>query len=229
VNYKDKNVTIGSVVVEIPTATAILKEFGIDYCCGGHRILADVVREQGIDGKNLYERLDRAFEERKRGYQSQGNDFRNMSPALLSVYIEDTHHGYLRQAMPEAADLLTTILRVHGSNHRELYDVYRLFGQLKADLEQHLLKEETLLFPELSDDKANLSEIISLTDIIKKEHEGAGELLRELRQTTNDYTLPADACETYGKAYSLLEEIEEDLHQHIHLENNLLLAEYVIR
>lgn len=225
-NYKEKNQTIGGVVVEIPEAAGIFKEFGIDFCCGGHRLLSEVIKEQGIEENKLYERLTNAFETRQKGYQSLGNDFRKMSPAVLSVYIEDTHHGYLRNVLPEAMDVLTTILRVHGSNHRELYTVYRLFGQLKTDLEQHLLKEETLLFPELNSEKEDITELKLLTNEIIKEHEAAGELLRELRQITGDYKLPADGCETYGKAYAMLEEIEADLHQHIHLENNVLLKEY---
>lgn len=224
--YNNKNVSIGEVVVEIPKATEIFKEFGIDYCCGGHRVLAEVVKEQNIDREALYNKLELAYEQRKEEYQKFGNRFETMSPLVLATYIDDTHHGYLRHALPEALDLLSTILRVHGKKHKELFDVYRLFGQLKADLEQHLLKEETMLFPALENTKDNKQEVTTLTEIIVNEHEAAGELLRSLRHITKDYLLPVDACETFAKAYSILEEIEEDLHQHIHLENNILLKEY---
>jgi regulator of cell morphogenesis and NO signaling len=227
--YQDKDATIGEVVIEIPKATDIFKEFGIDYCCGGHRRLAEVVQEQKIDAKKLYERLEQAYEIRKKEYEKMSNRYEEMSPVVLATYIDDTHHGYLRHALPEAIDLLSTILRVHGKNHKELFEVYRLFGQLKSDLEQHLLKEETMLFPDLEDIDSNLSDIIELTQTIISEHEAAGELLKELRRVTTDYKLPEDACGTFARTYSLLEEIEEDLHQHIHLENNILLKDYSSR
>lgn len=224
--YQNRNVSIGEVVVEIPKATEIFKEFGIDYCCGGHRTLAEVLNEQNIDSDVLYGKLNNAYEQQKEEYEKLGNRFESMSPMVLATYIDDTHHGYLRHALPEASDLLSTILRVHGNNHKELFEVYRLFGQLKVDLEQHLIKEETMLFPVLENTKENEQEIRNLTEIIVNEHEEAGDLLKSMRHITKDFLLPADACQTFAKAYSLLEEIEEDLHQHIHLENNILLKEY---
>ncbi|MDF2587523.1 MAG: hypothetical protein K0S41_1364 [Anaerocolumna sp.] len=226
-NNIKQDATIGEVVVLIPEATQIFSEFGIDFCCGGHRLLSQVMKDQGIDERVVYDRLQDAVEKRKSSYDDK--NYTKMSPAVLSAYIEDTHHGYLRKVLPEAAELLNTVLRVHGKNHRELFDLYRLFGQLKTDLEQHLLKEETILFPILDNAKDNRSEVISVTDEIINEHEAAGEILRELREVSNNYTLPEGACKTYEKTYSLLEEIEKDLHQHIHLENNILLKEYANR
>jgi regulator of cell morphogenesis and NO signaling len=152
-----------------------------------------------------------------------------MSAPILSSYIEDKHHSYLRQVLPAAAELLETILRVHGKNHRELFEVYRLFGSLKTDLEQHLLKEETMLFPALSQEDSTREDIIGLTTEIINEHVAAGDTLSELRTVTKEYAIPEDACRTYQMAYQILEEIEDDLHQHIHLENNILLKEYDIR
>lgn len=163
------------------------------------------------------------------GYANQKDGFESMSPLVLSTYIEDTHHGYLRKALPKTAELLNVILRVHGKNHPELFEVYSLFGQLKTDLEQHLLKEETMLFPDFEDSIANKNEILHLTKTIINEHEAAGEILAKLRKVTKEYSLPEDGCETFAKTYEMLEEIEEDLHQHIHLENNILLKEYAVR
>ena len=225
-NITDKNNTIGAVVAELPKATEIFKEYGIDYCCGGHRLLADVLKEKNITGDEIYAKLQQAEEERRNSYSGQGNNYKDMSPEVLSTYIEDTHHGYLRKALPQIAELLSIVLRAHGKNHKELFDVYRLFGQLKADLEQHLLKEETLVFPIVGVAEDNLEEIKELTHEIITEHEAAGEILRALRSITKDYQLPADACGTFAKAYEKLEEMEQDLHQHIHLENNILLIQY---
>lgn len=227
--YRDKNVTIGEAVVELPKAAEVFKEFGIDFCCGGHRKLAEVIEEQGIDRAVLFAELDKRYEERKTGYETKGNQFNQMSPVVLTAYIEDIHHEYLRRALPEAVDLLNTILRVHGKNHEELFEIYHVFGQLKADLEQHLLKEETMLFPDFDESEEKKQEIIELAGMIIREHEAAGELLGRLRQISGDYHLPKDACQTFAKTYQLLEAIEDDLHQHIHLENNILLKDYVVR
>lgn len=225
-NYMDNTISIGEVVAALPAAAGIFKEYGIDFCCGGHRPLAAVIEQQGIEKEALFERLQAAVAECTGQYSGKEQQFDKMSPSTLSAYIEDTHHSYLRKALPEASELLNTILRVHGKNHRELFEMYQLFGRLKTDLEQHLLKEENLLFPILEKPDDNRLEAISLTDEIITEHEAAGEILRELRKISNNYELPEDACNTYRKAYALLIELEEDLHQHIHLENNILLKEY---
>jgi regulator of cell morphogenesis and NO signaling len=224
----DKNQTVGSVVAVFPEAKDIFSNYGIDYCCGGNRILSNVILEQNIDEAALLETLNEAMMERKKEYEDEGRElkFTDMSPLTLSNYIEDKHHGYLRQVLPYTAELLETILRVHGKNHRELFEVYRLFGSLKSDLEQHLLKEETILFPSLAQPDANEDEIIALTTEIIKEHEDAGRTLSELRRVTNDYNIPEYVCQTFRKTYELLIEIENDLHQHIHLENNILLKKY---
>jgi len=224
--YQDKKVSIGEVVVELPKATEVFKEFGIDFCCGGHRNLANIIEEQKIDRAALFAKLDKLYEERKAGYEEKGNRFEQMSAETLTTYIEDTHHVYMRKALPEISELLGTLLRVHGKKHAELFDLYRIYGVLKTDLEQHLLKEETMLFPDFEEVDENRQEIIALTQTIIEEHEAAGELLEKMREITNNYQAPGDACNTYVKTYRLLEEMEDDLHQHIHLENNILLKEY---
>jgi regulator of cell morphogenesis and NO signaling len=223
-NLLDKNTTIGGIVAELPKASQVFGEFGIDFCCGGHRKLYDVINEQGIDEKGIYEALQLAQQERSDSYKE--HNFTDMSPSVLTDYIEDTHHSYTRHALIDITELLSTIIRVHGKNHKELFEVYRLFGALKTDLEQHLIKEETMLFPALAQMDGDQEEILGIATDIIKEHEAAGEVLVELRLVTKDYNLPEDACGTYRRAYEMLEELEKDLHQHIHLENNILLKEY---
>lgn len=224
--FQDKKATIGEVVVELPKATEVFKEFGIDFCCGGHRNLEEVIVEQKIEKNALFEKLEKLFQERKSGYKNQGSGFEQMNNEALTTYIEDTHHVYMRGVLPELSQLLNTLIRVHGKNHSELFELYRTFGLLKTDLEQHLLKEETMLFPDLKEAEENKQQIIDLTQTIISEHEAAGELLEKMRVITKNYQVPKDACNTYIKAYRLLEEMEDDLHQHIHLENNILLKEY---
>lgn len=226
-NYKDSNVTIGGVVADLPKASQIFSKYGIDYCCGGHRNLYVVIKEQGIDEKAIYTELEAAQKERKDNYKE--GSFTTMKPTALTSYIEDKHHSYLREKLPEISTLLGTILRVHGADHTELFEVYRLFGTLKADLEQHLLKEETMLFPSFTEEDNNQDGIAKLSAEIIKEHEAAGEILGKLREVTKNYTIPEDVCGTFRKAYTLLEEMENDLHEHIHLENNILLKKYDLR
>lgn len=224
-NYTDQTISIGEVVAFNPLAAEIFKEYEIDFCCGGHMPLHDAILNQGINKEELIKKLEEAETKRREQYNTN-EGFDKMSSNILSAYIEDTHHNYLRKVLPEALELLSTIMRVHGGNHRELFKMYQLFGGLKTDLEQHLLKEENLLFPILSNAPDHITEVKSLTNEIITEHEIAGEILRELRRESNDYSLPEDACATYHKAYDLLKEIEGDLHQHIHLENNILLKEF---
>ena len=226
-NLLDNNTTIGTVTAEIPGAGEIFERYGIDFCCGGHRLLSIVIREQGLEEEIVYGELEQLRRERTNSYQ--GSSYTEMNPAGLTAYIEDTHHSYLRRALPEIAELLNTILRVHGKNHKELFEVYRLFGTLKTDLEQHLLKEETMLFPSFEEEEANREEISELSAEIIREHEAAGEILLKLRLVTKDYAIPEDVCGTFIRTYESLLELEKDLHQHIHLENNILLKEYDIR
>lgn len=224
-NYTDKNVTLGNVVSSLPEAADIFESYGIDFCCGGHRPLLAVLEEQGINKDALYDSLQKAQELRQSSYANQGEDFISMSRGSLSTYIEDKHHGYLREALPEANELLSTILRVHGSTHRELFNVYKLFGQLKSDLEQHLLKEETLLFPAYGQSEPYSKEAKEVIEDLMKEHDAAGDILKELRRITDNYKIPDDVCGTFEKTYQKLEEIEKDLHRHIHLENNILFLD----
>ena len=216
-----EHATVGDIAANEPVAIAVFQELGIDYCCGGKRPLKEALGKKGI-GLSQFAGLVEAREAGREANAGRG-DFTAMSPEALSDYIEGTHHEYLRRALPEIGELLLRTLRAHGANHRELYDVYALFGRLRSDLEQHLVKEETLLFPAIAEGGAPAGELVRLANEIVREHEAAGELLRALREATSGYEPPVDACPTYQKVYRLLPELERDLHQHIHLENNVLL------
>jgi regulator of cell morphogenesis and NO signaling len=223
----DKNETIGAIVAKVPEASKILSKYGIDFCCGGHRKLIDVIKEKELEEDKIFSELMKAGQDREQAYG--GIDYSNMLPSTLTDYIEGTHHSYLRENLPEIAEMLNTVLRVHGKNHKELFELYRIYGNLKTELEQHLLKEEAMLFPLFDEDKLDDNETSRLSAQIILEHEAAGKLLAELRRVTNDYCAPEDACTTFVKTYERLEELEKDLHQHIHLENNILLKEYDFR
>ena len=228
-SFMDGTWTVGAVVAQLPEAATVFDSFGIDYCCGGNRLLQEVVKQQGIDQTALFDGLEKVQQLRSSGYKGMGHRFTEMEPTVLSTYIEDTHHIYLRGALPKISELLYTVLRAHGKNHKELFAVYSTFGRLKGDIEQHLLKEEALLFPAFGDEPGNRVEIAALSAEIISEHEAAGQLLAQLRDETSDYLVPQDACPSYKKAYEMLLELENDLHQHIHLENNILLRGYDTR
>ncbi len=215
--------SVGELAASRPLSILVYKKFGIDFCCGGGRSLATALEEKAVSAEDFFRQLELVEKERE---AIAGRDFREMGAEDLSHYIEDTHHTYLRHALPEIADLLQAVIKAHGKNHRELFEVYRLYGQLKADLEQHLVKEENMLFPDLI---AAGEDVRELAEEIMREHEAAGELLTRLHEVTNHYAIPDDACPTYVRTYEKLLELEDDLHQHIHLENNILLKSFATK
>lgn len=219
--------SIGEIVSIMPKASDIFKKYGIDFCCGGHRPLAEAIREQNLDEGELLDKLEEAYKETRQ--LSERTDFRTMPLADLIDHIVATHHSYLKRTLPELSELTTTILRVHGQNHTDLFRVHKLFHNLKMELEQHLIKEEEILFPMIKEYEAGpsdalLKKISFVAHETEDEHEAAGDILKELRNVTEDYILPNDGCTTYGKTLRGLQELESDLFQHIHLENNILFT-----
>lgn len=212
---------IGAIVTRLPAAADLFKANKLDYCCGGHRLLGTVLDEQKLDAAAIGSQLDR-LETAAR--QTAGRtDFTAMSSDELTGYIETRHHTYLNENLPILGEILGVVLKAHGRNHPELFRLHSLYGQLRTDLEQHLIKEEELLFPLLNNGQAADAAAVRLAVEIKNEHEGAGQLLKSMRQLSNDYTVPDDACPTFGRLYKGLVELESDIFQHIHLENNILL------
>jgi len=224
-NTINKNITVGDVAVLIPNATEVFTKYDIDFCCGGNRILTDVIKESGLNENQVFEELEELLAKRRVELEAIGDDFAAMKSAELSLYIENTHHTYLKETLPVISDLLNQILKVHGKNHNELYDIHKNFGLLKTDLDQHLIKEETILFPLLREG-TNKAEISRYINEILQEHEVVGDALRKIRKASNKYTVPEDGCDTYRQTYKMLEELQNDLHQHVHLENNILLNQF---
>jgi len=220
--------SVGEIVSMMPGASEVFKNFNIDFCCGGHRSLSEVVRAQNLDEAEVLGKLDELYE--KTEQLSGRTDFRKMALTDLIDHIVNTHHVYLNRALPELSDLTNTILRVHGPTHSVLFRVHKLFHSLKMELEQHLIKEEEILFPLIKEYDASLSEpLLEKISVVvretEEEHEAAGDILKELRRITEDYLVPADGCATYSKTFQKLQELESDLFQHIHLENNILFRQ----
>ncbi len=213
-NYQNKSV--GEVVTALPEAMSYFKQIGIDYCCGGYRPLTEAIKEVKLVEEEVYAQLER-FENKSQPSVS----FDQMSVAQLCDYIVNKHHVYLREALPRINDYMNAVMRAHGAQHPELFSLGSEFGKLNADLQQHLIKEEEVLFVMLKQQEEKEAE--PLANTIIHEHEEAGEILLKLRKISNNYTLPSDACNTFAKLYRALQEMEDDLHTHIHLENNILL------
>lgn len=217
--------TLGEIVVNMPKASEVFKNYRIDFCCGGHRTLGEALKEQNLNANEVLTKLDKAFEETRK-YKRQTN-FTSMRASELIDYIVNTHHVFTKSILPELSEYVTKILRVHGANHNELFNVHKLFHAAKADLEQHLIKEEEILFPlvvdyEKSPSKERLQNISRVMKETEDEHDAVGKILKEIRRITEDYRIPKDACSTFVKTYERLQELESDLFQHIHLENNIL-------
>ena len=225
---------IGKIVAENYKAASVFKKYKIDFCCNGNRSIADASRKKQMDEDTLINELKEAT-----GEKNQGEiDFKSFPLDLLVDYIEKTHHRYIDSKIPEIIPYLDKIVSVHGDNHPELYEVERLFKESAGDLTAHLRKEELMLFPyirqlvkeQISGEKKPVTKIGDAAEYIalmEDEHETEGERFRNISELTDDYTPPSDACNTYRVTLSLLQEFEEDLHHHIHLENNILFPKAI--
>jgi regulator of cell morphogenesis and NO signaling len=223
--------TVSDLAASIPGATRVFESFGIDYCCGGRRTLADACQEANLPVKDLR----RSLEEAERASQDGGaeRDWRQESLISLAAYIIDKHHYFTREEIERLEKLFDKVCSCHGENHPELFEAQKTFYQLKQDLIPHMLKEEHVLFPYITrmEEAASEGRAISppFFDTVQNpvrmmmlEHDAASDLLRTMRATTGDYTPPPDACISYQTLYQALAGFEADLHRHIHLENNLL-------
>ena len=222
--------TVRDLAVEIPGATRVFETVGIDYCCGGQRSLADACDNAGVMLEDLMTSLEMA----KMSYSEREET--NIHTATLNElihHIVDKHHAFTKTELQRLRALIDKVCDVHAEKHPELARVRSLFQTLGAELEPHMVKEELVLFPYVISIEAARANNHSVSTppfrtvanpvrMMMLEHEGAGYLLKQMRQITSDYSLPADACVSYQTLYQALDAFEKDLHQHIHLENNIL-------
>jgi regulator of cell morphogenesis and NO signaling len=215
---------IGDIVAQFPKASDLFKSYRIDFCCGGQRPLKEAIQERNLDGKAILEQLNTLYA------QSLEKDEKNWSEASYSELIDhiiQKHHRYLAEELPNLSPYVTKVLRVHGAHHPHLAQVHKLFNELKTELEQHTIKEETHAFPlilqfEETPTPENREMMKQAIRELINEHDVAGDIIKTIREITNDFTPPEDACRTYRLVYNRLEALEEDLLEHIHLENNIL-------
>jgi regulator of cell morphogenesis and NO signaling len=220
---------VRDVVLELPQATRVFEKLKIDYCCGGDTPLGEACATAGVEVSNL----ERMLEEVGWAPGNGSLDFAKTTLGELIGHILDKHHVYTKEEMDRLEPLIEKVISAHGENHPELRGVGGLFQQLGADLRPHMLKEEQILFPYILEmEKASLQNrpapfppfgtVKNPVRMMMMEHETVGDLLRELRALSSNYTVPPDGCISYQTLYQALEAFEKDLHQHIHLENNIL-------
>ncbi len=217
--------TIGEIARENPSSVRVFEKHGIDFCCGGKIPLAEACQLRGIAPEDLQAELDRAAS----GRPDSGRDWSEAPLALLIDHIVGTHHVYLKSELPRIQTWLDKVRKAHGAAHGEMLNPLSLiFADLRAELESHLAKEEMILFPlikrmETGDrSPAHCGSVNNPIRVMEHEHDNAGRALEAMREITRNYAVPPDACNTFRALFHGLAEIEADLHQHIHLENNIL-------
>ncbi len=218
-----EDMTIGEIVAQDFRSAAVFKEAGIDFCCGGKKSIDETCSEKGIEKKVLLDKLEKL----KDIPVSTGHNYNEWDIGFLSDYVVNTHHKYVLNTMPVLVAYTAKIASVHGEHHPELRLVANLFSQINTELLQHLKNEEEVLFPSIKQalnfgtEKAKAT-ILSEISRLSAEHEFAGGTMDEINNITSNYKVPDDGCNTYIIAFKLLREFEDDLHVHVHLENNIL-------
>ena len=220
--------TIGEIVAQDYRTASVFKEAGIDFCCGGKKTITDACAEKGIDPENLIEKIG----EVQSIHETISHNFNEWEPGFLSDYIVNVHHRFVYNSMSELMEYTNKIAMVHGSRHPELMEVAVLFSKINEDLLQHMKKEEEIVFPAIKEMFKNGSEkakaiVNSEISMLNSEHEFAGEAIDRISVLTDHYKIPADACNTYRVTLGLLEKFEDDLHTHVHLENNILFPKAI--
>ncbi len=233
-NLGEQATTIGELVASDFRKAEVFKKFGLDFCCGGKKSLKEACEKNGINENEVQMELDKITD---RPTDNQ-HDFNSWDLDFLTDYIINIHHKYVKEAVSMLYEYSDKVANRHGANHPEVIRIAQLFKEIAAELTPHMEKEEMILFPYIKklavakreNNKLENSAFGSVQNPINRmmtEHENVGEVMDEVHTLSNNFTPPADACSSYQVLYSKLHEFEDDLHQHIHLENNLLFPKAI--
>jgi len=219
--------TLAQIVTNNHKAASIFEKHHLDFCCKGKRTLEQACSESDIKIEEVIEQLEKVGET-----NGSKTNYNELSLAQLSEHIVSTHHNYVKNEMPALLGYLQKVASKHGDRHPEMNKVFQIFGAVKEEMEFHMQKEEMVLFPRIKDIENQIQEgkkvvinssyLQSPINMMEQEHDHAGSMLAEIRNLTNNYTPPADACTTYQLSFASLQAFELDLHHHVHLENNIL-------
>jgi len=219
-----KAMTVRDLVVQYPELRELLEKLGIDYCCGGRHTLQEAADEKHVDLAKVLDSLNEALAAPAK--KGKPRDWSKAGLSELAEYIVARHHAFIKEQMPRLASILGKVVAAHGAKHgKTLWALRDVFAAFKAEIDAHLVKEETVLFPAIHEAAGRAAAAEHLAPPIRQmecEHESAGRALARMRELTSDYTLPDDACPTFAALYEGLAAVETDLHEHIHLENNIL-------
>ena len=222
--------TLGEIASKDLRKAEVFKKYGLDFCCGGKKTVKEACAEKGIDVTKVEQELQTADKNISTARPLPYNDW---SLDFLADYIVNTHHSYVKKTIPDLRVYASKVASVHGNRHPELLAISQLTDEVCNELSSHLIKEETILFPYIKQivnsknngtpvQNKNFNTIQNPINMMEHEHEVVGKNLDKMRQLSNNYSLPEDACASYSYLFKTLDEFENDLHIHIHLENNIL-------
>jgi regulator of cell morphogenesis and NO signaling len=217
------NRILGEIVAEDFRTAEIFENAGIDFCCGGKKTLEQACNEKALHVDAILKQL----EELQVTTFFPGQNYSDWPLDFLADYIVNIHHRYVFKTIPELVFYTQKISHVHGNNHPELLKINGLFSQIREELVQHLKKEEEVLFPAIKEalksNSAKVKETIhSEITRMYNEHEYVGGTMDKMKEISKDFHVPADGCDSYAVTYKLLKQFTNDLHIHVHLENNIL-------
>lgn len=221
--------TVRDIALEQPSSIRVFEQFGIDYCCGGRKPLAEACAAGNLEVETVIAALEAAA----KTSDLESEDWAGKSLESLSSHIIVTHHAYVKRELPRLGMLAQKVVDRHGSTKTELPVIAATMAQLDEEFTQHQTKEEEVLFPYIASLERALANgtakphsyfgtVANPIAMMTREHDAAGALVAEIRRLSHNFTTPEDACPTFHAFYDGLKEFEQDLHQHIHLENNFL-------
>lgn len=215
----DRHQSVANVVLEHSECAAVFQHHRIDFCCRGELSVEDAAASKGVDVSALMVELASAIAER------QGErlaDPRGLSTARLTAHIVARHHEYLRKALPFVKTLAAKVARVHGDHNPKLRALDEAVRALDAALVPHLDEEEGALFPQLTATEPDRAAAGALLASMSAEHLAVAKILEEIRASSDEFTLPDWACNSYRTLFAELRQMEGDIFTHVHLENHVL-------
>lgn len=225
-----ENTLVKDIVNELPKSSDVFKKNRIDFCCGGNIPLSQAVSQNGLNMDSIMEEL-KVIHEKNEKTETNLEVWTNSDSNTIIEHVINQYHRVTEEELTLLSPYVTKVSRVHGDRHPELLKVYELFYEFKKEMNEHMAKEEAVVFPiikQLADNTIeNREEAIAMIMELEKEHDHAGSILKEIRSVTEDFSLPLDACGTYRLVYKRLEDLEGLTFMHVHLENNILFPRYL--